>query len=204
LREVQENLATHDYSIGRFYLDRYNLHGGGLKGAQSRFKEVVEKYPCFSLMDDVLFRLAFTYQQQEEPDEAAKYYQQLLQNYPDSQYAAKAKDQLAIIGVAPPEKATPSPCARPEPKGFVGNLMQQVSGRADVTVAKDGILISRDKKDSPDLIDVALDHNGQLPSNVTPTAPSTVKQPKGSGNTPPPQPASQTSSQTPASSGTRP
>jgi len=49
--------------------------------------------------------------------------------------------------------------------------MQQVAGRADVTVGKDGILISRDKKEGEDLIDQALKYNGQLPSNVTPKAP---------------------------------
>jgi len=169
LREVQENLAMHDYMIGKLYEEKYKGHKGGLKGAQGRYKGIVDKYPCFSYMDDTLFHLAWTYQVEEEPDEAAKYYQQILQNYPDSSYADKAREQLSIIGVPPPEKVTPSPCAKREEKGFVGNLMQQVAGRADVTVGKDGILISRSKKEgAEDLIDLALKGNGQLPSNVTP------------------------------------
>lgn len=177
LREVQENLAMHDYGIGKFYLEpRYQRGKGGLKGAQSRFKEIVDKYPCFSLMDDVLLKLAYTYQQEEEPDEAAKYYLKLLANYPDSQYADKAKEQLGIIGIPIPEKTTPTTCPKHDKPSFVGNLMQQVAGRADVTVADDGILISRKKdKDSKDLIDIALEHGGTLPSNTTPQAPSTVR-----------------------------
>jgi outer membrane protein assembly factor BamD len=169
LRKVQENLAMHNYGIAEQYRQKYDGHKGGLKGAQSRYKEILDKYPCFSYMDAALFRLAWTYQQEEEPDEAARYYQQILQNYPDSEYSAKAREQLSIIGVAPPEKIAPNTCAKREEKGFVGNLMQQVAGRADVTVGSDGILISRSKKEgTEDLIDLALKGNGQLPSNLTP------------------------------------
>lgn len=174
LREAQESLAMHSYKIGDFYLEaRYQGHKGGLKGAQSRYKEVMDKYPNFSLMDGVLFKLAYTYQQEEEPDEAAKYYQNLLRNYPNSEYAEKAKEQLGIIGVPVPD---PDPARKsfvaPSGPGFVGSLMKEVSGKADVTVDKDGILISKDKKEGrEDLIDEALKYNGQLPTNVTPIAP---------------------------------
>src|SRR5262249_27448025 len=176
LYQVQENLGMHNMSIGDFYLSHYTGGKGGLKGAQSRYKEIVEKYPCFSYNDKVLFNLAFTYQQEEEPDEAAKYYVQLLQNYPDSQYADKAKDQLSIIGVPVPDKPAASLCPKTQHAGFVGNLMQQVAGSADVIVGKDGILISRSKpkEGQKDLIDLALEGGGQLPSNVTPRAPSTI------------------------------
>jgi outer membrane protein assembly factor BamD len=174
LQEAQESLAMHGYQIGNFYLDaRFKPGKGGLKGAQSRFKEVNEKYPNFSLRDGVLFKLAFTYQQEEEPDEAAKYYQELLRYFPNSEYAEKAKEQLSIIGVPIPD---PDPSrkniAPPERPGFVGNLMKEVLGRADVTVNTNGILISKDKKEgNSDLIDEAMKYNGQLPSNVTPIAP---------------------------------
>jgi outer membrane protein assembly factor BamD len=174
LREAQESLAMHGYQIGNFYLEpRYKRGKGGLKGAQSRYKEVIDKYPNFSLRDGVLFRLAYTYQQEEEPDEAAKYYQDLLRNFPNSEYAEKAKEQLSIIGVPIPEpdpaRRNVAPPARP---GFVGNLMKEVMGKADVTVNTNGILISKDKKeDASDLIDEALKYNGELPSNVTPLAP---------------------------------
>lgn len=174
LREAQESLAMHSYKIGDFYLEsRYKGHKGGLKGAQSRYKEVIEKYPNFSLLDSVLFKLAYTYLQEEEPDEAAKYYQNLLRNFPNSDYAEKAKEQLGVIGVPVPD---PDPTRKnfvtPTGPGFVGSLMKEVSGKADVTVDKDGILISKDKQEGrEDLIDEALKYNGQLPTNVTPMAP---------------------------------
>ena len=171
LREVQENLAMHDYNIGEFYLGHVTQGKGGLKGAQSRFKEVVQKYPCFSLNDGALFKLATTYQLEEEPDEAAKYYQQLVQNYPESEFNEKAREQLNIIGAPVPEKVTPNTCSKRVQLSFMGNLMQQVSGRADVTTDKDGVLISKDGKEGTDLIDEALKYNGQLPERLTPEAP---------------------------------
>ncbi len=172
LREVQENLAMHNLEIARFYGDRVIQGKGGLKGAQSRLKEVVDKYPCFSFNDEVLFRLASTYQLEEEPDEAAKYYQKLIQNYPDSEYQDKSREQLNIIGAPIPEKGTPNTCAKKVERGFVGNLMQEVSGRADVSFTRDGVLISKDGKVGTDLIDEALKYNGQLPENLTPVAPT--------------------------------
>lgn len=173
LREVQENLAMHNLLIARFYYDaRYKGNKGGLKGAQSRLKEIFDKYKDFSLLDEVLFRLATTYQQEEEPDEAAKYYQQILRNHPNSEFGEQAREQLSIIGAPIPD---PDPArrnaGRPERPGFMGNLMQQVSGRAEVTVRKDGILISKDGKEGSDLIDEALKYNGQLPAVTTPVAP---------------------------------
>lgn len=172
LREVQENLAMHNLTIARYYGDKFVQGKGGLKGSQSRLKEIVEKYPCFSFNDEVLFRLATTYQSEEEPDEAAKYYQQLIAGYPESEFNEKAREQLSIIGAPIPEKGTPNSCSKRAPQSFVGNLMQQVSGRADVSFTKDGVLISKEGKEGTDLIDEALKYNGQLPERLTPDAPT--------------------------------
>ncbi|MGH9931361.1 MAG: outer membrane protein assembly factor BamD [Pyrinomonadaceae bacterium] len=199
LREAQESLAMHSYQIANFYLEpRYKRGKGGLKGAQSRYKEVVDKYPNFSLRDEVLFKLAYTYQQEEEPDEAAKYYQDMLRNFPNSAFAEKAKEQLSIIGVPIPE---PDPARRniapAERPGFVGNLVQQFMGKAEVTFNADGILISKSKKEGrEDLIDEAVEYNGQLPSNVTPIAPvqRTIRQ---APPNPTPRPPSQNAIQPP-------
>jgi outer membrane protein assembly factor BamD len=172
LREVQENLAMHNLLIARFYDGRFVNGKGGLKGSQSRLKEIIEKYPCFSFNDEVLFRLASTYQKEEEPDEAARYYQQLIAGYPDSEFNEKAREQLSIIGAPIPEKGTPNSCSKRLPQSFVGNLMQQVSGKAGVSFTKDGVLISKEGKEGTDLIDEALKYNGQLPERLTPEAPT--------------------------------
>ncbi len=175
IAEVQENLAMHNLQIARFYYDvKYSTGKGGLKGSQSRLKEIVDKYPCFSYNDEVFYRLATTYQAEEEPDEAARYYQKLIQEFPESEYNERAREQLNIIGAPIPEKGMPNPCSKRAQQGFMGTLMQQISGRADVTINKDGILISKDSKEGTDLIDEALKYNGQLPVKLTPDAPQTA------------------------------
>jgi outer membrane protein assembly factor BamD len=200
LAEVQENLAMHNLLIARFYYDvKYSTGKGGLKGSQSRLKEIVDRYPCFSYNDEVFYRLATTYQAEEEPDEAARYYQKLVQEFPDSEYIEKAKEQLNIIGAPVPEKASPNPCSKRQPQSFMGNLMQQVSGRADVTVNKDGILISKDGKEGADLIDEALKYNGQLPERRTPDAPTDRSRPAPATD---PKTRNATSGATPAASNT--
>jgi outer membrane protein assembly factor BamD len=169
LRETQDSLAMHSLQIARFYGDRYEVSKGakgGLKGEQSRLQEIVDKYPNFCFMDEVLFRLGFTYQQEEEPDEAAKLFQELVRDYPNSDYVEKAKDQLNIIGAAIPE---PDPIRKTMPAcpklTFMQNMMQQISGNADVTTSHDGILITK-HGEGTDLIDKAIANNGQIPATA--------------------------------------
>ncbi|PYS42846.1 MAG: hypothetical protein DMF71_08435 [Acidobacteria bacterium] len=169
LRETQDSLAMHNLQVARFYYDsRYAHTKQGLKGAQDRLKEITEKYKNFCLMDEVLWRYANTYQESEEPDEAAKLYQQLVRDYPNSDYVEKAKDQLNIIGAAipPPDpiKKDLPPCEKPT---FMQNMMQQISGNADVTTSKDGILITK-HGEGTDLIDKAIANNGTLPESIQP------------------------------------
>src|SRR5215831_16315130 len=162
LREVQDNLADHSYAVGLFYRDRYIGKHGGLKGAQDRFKEVVEKYPNYCRRDEVLFNYAWSFTVEEEPDEAAKYYQELVRNFPNSSLVDKAKDQLNIIGAAIPEpdpvRKALAPCAKP---GFVSNMMQQITGSANITTGTDGILITK-HGEGVDLIDKAIQNNGAI------------------------------------------
>src|SRR5687768_12253330 len=178
LRQVQDNLAMHNLQVARFYYDsRYSHKKGGLKGAQDRLKEIVEKFPNFCLMDEVLFRYATTFLEEEEPDEAAKLYQQIVRDYPNSEHVEKAKEQLNIIGAAIPDpdpiKKDLPPCEKP---GFMANLMQQISGSAGVTTSRDGILITRDGEGT-DLIDKAISNNGELPENVQPVIQRTTPTP---------------------------
>ncbi len=168
MREVQDNLADHSQQIADFYFGRYRTKKGGLKGAQDRLKEILEKYPNYCQLDKTLFMYATTFQEEEEPDEAAKYYQQLVRDYPNSEYVDKAKEQLNVIGASIPDpdpiKKNLPPCERPT---FMQNMMQQVTGNANVTTSRDGILISK-HGEGTDLIDKAIQNNGQLPEGVQP------------------------------------
>ncbi len=166
LREVQEMLAMHNKMVGDLYYDRYFQHkAANPKGAQMRYREIAEKWPDFSLMDTILFRLGITYVQEEEPDEASKYFQRIVRDYPNSEFVDKAKEQLAAIGAPVPEPNPERMNYRPDPgPGFVGSLMQELSGATPKTVDKNGVLIGTDDK-APDRMQKVIENEGTLPDS---------------------------------------
>jgi outer membrane protein assembly factor BamD len=177
LIEVQENLGMHSLQIARFYRDKFYRGVGGLKGAQSRALEIVQKYPHFSYMDEVLFMLGDLYIQEEEPDEATKYLQMVARDYPNSDYAEKAREELTKIGAPVPEpdqiKKTLPPPVRP---GMMSKFITEVVGTANVTVDTNGVIISKSSKGGSDLIDEALAKGGQITS-ITPVPVEQRRQP---------------------------
>ncbi|HEX8127514.1 MAG TPA: outer membrane protein assembly factor BamD [Pyrinomonadaceae bacterium] len=189
LGEVQENLGMHTFQVGNFYMDRYERGvAPNAKGAQSRYREVIEKYPNFSRRDRALYLLANTYVLEEEPDEAAKYFQELVRNFPNSEYAEKAQEQLDAIG-APKPPPDPKALAKlpPEKRSMTSRFFQQVFGTTPVTVDKNGVLISKDSSESS-LIDVVIENKGTLPV-TTPNAPTIMRRVSSPAPQPKPQPA---------------
>jgi outer membrane protein assembly factor BamD len=80
---VRANLAEHEYTVGRFYL-RY----GAPKAAVQRFEYLLATYPQYAEKDKVLFSLGIAHQQNESPEEAAKVFERLRTEYPDSRYSS--------------------------------------------------------------------------------------------------------------------
>jgi len=176
LREVQNNLADHDLNVANQYYEKYFRHAANnLKGAQSRLKEVTEKYPEYERMAEVLYRLGVTYVEEEEPDEATKYFQQLVRTHPNSGFAERAKERLAAIGAAVPDPAPNAVQDEPTGPGIVEGIFQQISGVVPKTVNKDGVIISRSSK-GDDIIAKVMENGGKLPDNydrpVNRTAPA--------------------------------
>jgi tetratricopeptide (TPR) repeat protein len=93
LGEVQEVLALGDLGVGAFYAER-----GNYAGARLRFQEVMDKYPNFSGMDDIYFRMGDILEKSNNPDEAAIYYGRILAGYPFSKRSEKAKERLNLLG----------------------------------------------------------------------------------------------------------
>lgn len=172
LNEVQENLAMHNLQVANLYYDRFTQgKAANSKGAQSRLREIAESYPNFSYMSEVLYRLGQTYIDEEEPDEAAKYFARILRDFPNSEFAERAGEQLDAIGIARPA-ADPNRVAEPAPErpSFTQRLTREMLGFVPVSVNKDGVLISRDDK-KEDLLAIAVRNGGQLPTvNTTPDA----------------------------------
>ena len=128
-------------------------------------------------MDEVLFMLGDLYIQEEEPDEAAKYLQMVARDYPNSDYAEKAREELTKIGAPVPEpddiKKNLPPPVRP---GMMSKFITEVVGTADVTVDTNGVIISKSSKGGNDLIDEALAKGGQITS-LTPVPVEQRRQP---------------------------
>jgi outer membrane protein assembly factor BamD len=186
LKEVQDNLGMHNLIVGNYYYKQaVKFEKGGLKGAQSRYLENLEKYPNFTLMDEVLYKLAVTYQIEEETDQAARYFQRLVRDYPNSDYFDKAKEQLSLIGAEIPE---PSPERKdilpPEQESFFGNFKNQFLGIYPLTIDKNGVLMTREFDEKKfELIDQIIENQGEIESSQIPKALTTViseRQPSGS------------------------
>jgi hypothetical protein len=121
----------------------------------------------------VLYNLGITYVQEEEPDEAAKYFQRVMREFPNSRFSERAGEQLDLIGVARPQP-NPEALKRVEPvrPGMMGIIFNEVFGRVPITVTKDGVLISKNSEEGKDLIDEAIARGGELQNDRTPNAPN--------------------------------
>ena len=177
LSQVQNNLGLHNLYIANYYYTLSVSQGkSGLKGAQSRYAEILEKYPNFGYMDEALYKLAVTYMSEEETDQAARYFQQIVRDFPNSEYVAKSKEQLELMGASIPQ---PNPerasVTRPDDGGFFANFKNQFFGIYPMTIDKNGVLMTKDfDKEKFELIDQIIENQGDIYVNQIPQALTTV------------------------------
>lgn len=177
LVEVQNNLGTHNMLIANYYYGQsVDLGKGGLKGAQSRYREILDKYPNFGNMDEVLFKLANTYMLEEETDQAVRYFQRIVRDYPNSEYIEKSKKQLELIGATipetNPERANWLP---PDDASFFQNFKNQFFGVYPMTIDKNGVLMTKEfDQEKFEMIDQIIENQGDILVNQIPNAFTTV------------------------------
>lgn len=191
LNEVQDNLGLHNLLIANFYYKQsVEYKKGGLKGSQSRFREIIEKYPDFKFMDEVLYKLGVTYLIEEETDQAARYFQQIVSDYPNSEYVDKSKEQLGLIGATiPPANPERMKVLPPEDLSFIQNFKNQFFGIYPMTIDKNGVLMTKDfDKEKFEMIDQIIDNKGDILVNQIPQALTTVISQRQSAPQPKPTP----------------
>jgi hypothetical protein len=172
-----------------------NQKKGGLKGSQSRYREIIDKYPNFSYMDEVLYKLAVTYLVEEETDQAARYFQRIVADYPNSEHVEKAKEQLTLIGATiPPPNPERMKVMPAEDVSFFQNFKNQFFGIYPMTIDKNGVLMTKDfEKEKFELIDQIIENQGDIMANQIPQSPTTViKYITPAGTQPKPNPTPQT------------
>jgi outer membrane assembly lipoprotein YfiO len=91
--DVEEKIATGEFGIGKFYEERNNY-----AGAMGRYKEIMNKYPDFSTIDEVYHHIASDLEKVNNPDEAAIYYGKILSEYPFSRRVEEAKARMNALG----------------------------------------------------------------------------------------------------------
>lgn len=96
LEILSEEKAEHNFIIANYYLKQARSGKGGLKGSQNRFLEIVEKHPNYSKTAEVLFLLGETYLLEKEFDKAEEYFQKVIKQFPESEFATQAKEKIQV------------------------------------------------------------------------------------------------------------
>jgi outer membrane protein assembly factor BamD len=141
LWEVREILGMHELKVARFYFNQRKAY----KAASSRSMEIINKYPGFSRSDEALYLLGVSMFEQEDTDEAIKYFTRLCRYYPSSEYYNDAKDFLTRLDAEVPEPAPEG--ERPKPlgatPGLVTRVLETISHPRLENISKDGVLFKK-------------------------------------------------------------
>jgi outer membrane protein assembly factor BamD len=108
--ECRYSLARSEFLVGHFYQRTRKAY----RAAIARYEGLLSKYPDYTDMDEVLLRLSEALAGAARPAEALPYLARLLEEYPDSDYAEKARllmDELQAT--PPPDPAAPQPSPSP-------------------------------------------------------------------------------------------
>ncbi len=142
LWEVREILGMHELKVARFYFNQRQAY----KAAASRSEEIIDKYPGFSRSDEALYLLGVSMFEQEDTDEAVKYFQRLVKFYPDSEYYDDAVAYLKRLDADVPEAAPEAdrPKTLGERPGLVTRVLETISHPRLDYVSKDGVLFKKE------------------------------------------------------------
>ncbi|HKV42260.1 MAG TPA: tetratricopeptide repeat protein [Blastocatellia bacterium] len=100
LRDPELEVASkHNLDVARWYMDKRKAY----EGARDRLKEILTTYPDFSRIDEVIFLLGEANRKMNKDVEAARYYRQIVKDYPGSRFFKQSQEHLAEMKV-PEEK----------------------------------------------------------------------------------------------------
>lgn len=186
-REVQQILGLHERDIANFYMNNRQAY----KAAESRWRDIVANYPYFTYRDEALYKLGVALIEQEQPEEAAQFFTELVREIPGSEYAKDAKQYLEKLGKPIPEPNPAAANATPTRPGRVGQI-KLILGMNDLDISKDGVLVSKEgdtKEESAEKLQKPVEAVGAVGAVRAST--------KGPVN----QPAAETNGNTPAANG---
>jgi outer membrane protein assembly factor BamD len=100
VRQLTDLLAEHDFGIGYFYLRK-----GSTAAALARFASIEQRFPDYGAKDKLFYYEAVAMERLGRKDEAQRYYARVVQEFPQSEYAKKARSRAGVKGTEPPAAA---------------------------------------------------------------------------------------------------
>ena len=98
IRRLTDLLAEHDFGVGFFYLRK-----GSTAAALSRFVQVEQRFPDYGNRDKLYFYQAQALARLGRSGEAVTYYNRVLEEFPQSEFARKARSEIGKkTGQKPP------------------------------------------------------------------------------------------------------
>src|SRR5215216_6040511 len=98
--EAMELQAKHNLDVARYYVTKRKA----FDGARDRLQEIIDSYPEFSRMDEVIYWMGELHVKLGKKEQAVDYYNKLLKVYPESEFIKKARARLDELGVEPKKK----------------------------------------------------------------------------------------------------
>src|SRR5208337_107844 len=111
----REMLARNQMIVGDYYYKRANF-----RAAESRFAELLQKYPETPVAPDALFELGISLEKEGKRYSAAQAFAAVKKHFPNSNYAKKAQVELAKLHEPIDTEEDPLPLVLAE-TGYGGN-----------------------------------------------------------------------------------
>jgi TolA-binding protein len=92
---TKEIAAKHNLEVARWYLTKRKAY----EGARDRLQEIIDAYPDFSRMDEVVFLMGEAHVKLGKTETATDYYNKLIKSYPESEFVKKARERLDKLKV---------------------------------------------------------------------------------------------------------
>lgn len=88
IRALEDLLAEHEFAVGYFYMRK-----GAPGAALSRFTLLEQRFPEYGARDKLFFYSGTVLQRLGRTEEASRYYARLLDEFPGSEFAKKAREK---------------------------------------------------------------------------------------------------------------
>ena len=109
VRQLTDLLAEHDFGIGYFYLRK-----GSTVAALSRFTVIEQRFPEYGAKAKLFYYEGVALDRLGRKDEARRYFERIVEEFPQSEYAKKAKSRAGAKGGEKPAAAAAAVDSKPE------------------------------------------------------------------------------------------